>query len=79
MIPGSEGSLGSKVTAKTGLLEVDFFLVTLSRAFHLGIDFAFSIAASIIFGLYFLEIKSSFSSESLWSRCSGSEQILMIL
>ena len=49
-ILGREGNLGSYITANTGLLaETECLLIlTLSRAFFLGIDFALLIAELII-------------------------------
>ena len=51
----------------------------LFMASFLGTNFAFSIAESIILGLYPLDNKKSFNFDSLLSLLDISEQILTIL
>ena len=76
---GRAGNLGSYITANTGLLFSFLFMMTLSKAFFLGISFALFIAELIMFFLYFLSINNCVSSSSLLSLVFVSEQILIIL
>ena len=80
IIFGRAGSLGSYKTAKIGLFIFSSgLMVTFSRAFFLGISFAFVMAELIMCFLSFLSSNNCLSSSNLLSRVSGSEQILIIL
>ena len=73
-----DGSLGSYVTASTGL-SVWFGLDTFLKAILRGIFFALSKAESTVIRLYPLSINSCFSSINLLSLFSVFVQIRTIL
>ena len=71
------GSLGLYVTVNITLLFFSF--ITLSKAFSLGINLAFSMAATTMFLLYCLDKSMSFNSDSLVSSFVWSLTILTSL
>ena len=76
---GTEGNLGSQVTAKNGLLVCSIGATIFFKACVLVMDLVFCMAPSINPAGYSLSIKKSFSSRNLKFLCSSSEHILTIL